>query len=188
MGCAKAQPFPKLGCISSAVLGRKWGTHPSRPDWPVGPGVREWNVDTAIAMVGIFTNFNVIEKSITLKMADGENPNDLANLLAHGREIRELMEDRITHQEDNVSWMLQLLQTHITQYNQDRANVAPAVEVEIRFSYMKIDVAICFRSEELVEEDEFKGRECTQVESTNDIKGESASRMRKVILGAPRVR
>ncbi|KAK9139474.1 hypothetical protein Scep_009155 [Stephania cephalantha] len=58
-------------------------------------------------------------------MADGGNPNDLANLLAHEREMRELMETRITRQEDNVSRMLQLLQTHITQYNRDRANVAP---------------------------------------------------------------
>ncbi|KAK9118294.1 hypothetical protein Scep_016387 [Stephania cephalantha] len=64
-------------------------------------------------------------------MADEGNPKDLANLLAHEREMRELMETKITHQEDNVSQMLELLQMHVTQYNQDRANVAPAIQVEM---------------------------------------------------------
>ncbi|KAK9149398.1 hypothetical protein Scep_008155 [Stephania cephalantha] len=57
-------------------------------------------------------------------MADGGNPNDLANLLAYEREMRELMVTRITRHKDNFSRMLQLLQTRITQYNRDRANIA----------------------------------------------------------------
>ncbi|KAK9120964.1 hypothetical protein Syun_018581 [Stephania yunnanensis] len=63
-----------------------------------------------------------------LKMADEGNPNDLANLLAHERGMRELMETRIARQEDNVSQMLQLLQMHVTQYNRDRE---PTVQVEM---------------------------------------------------------
>ncbi|KAK9122625.1 hypothetical protein Sjap_012227 [Stephania japonica] len=62
-------------------------------------------------------------------MADEGDPYNLSNMLAHKREMRRRMEARMT-QKENVMQMLQVLQAHIAQYNQDRA--APAVQVMIK--------------------------------------------------------
>ncbi|KAK9160995.1 hypothetical protein Syun_007336 [Stephania yunnanensis] len=64
-------------------------------------------------------------------MANGGNPDDLANLLAHERERRGLMETRITRQEDNVSQMLELLLMHFLALNMYIGNISSSTDQKL---------------------------------------------------------